>query len=313
MKHATRISICFLTFLLCLICGAVAAEHPNLARALTTLGYESVELRHTGENRLFLFARINGRKRSCLVDSGWSFAAISTNTAARLAKSNTLGRLELGAVSFTNEPVAVQDLRINGQPASFDLVLGCDFLLSHHAILDCANRRLYLRRTAPSIQETTARETILSNSVRTPVMLKLLSPPALTVTAQLNGHDTQLLVDSGAVFSCLDTKIARQINLRLTASPNQISGAVTHERKSFDIGNVKSLAIAGREIQDVSLAVLSLADWGIGPDGKMFSEVSGVLGGSELIASGAVVDFNSQKIWVQQSVPPASRFPTHAK
>ena len=295
----THIGCYILAFLLYWSCEVVAAERLNLSRALSKLGYEEVELRRTSENRLFLFARINGRKRSCLVDSGWSFASISTNTAARLALSNTLNRLELGNVSFTNHPIAVQDLRINGQPASFDLVLGCDFLLAHHAILDTANRRLYLRRTAPSLEETAARDQLFSNSGYSSAPLKRFDPPVLTITAQLNGRDTPLLVDSGAMFSCLDTKVARQINLRLTTSPNQISGAVSNERKSFDISNMKSLTIAGRELHDVNMAVLSLADWGIGPDGNMFNEISGVLGGSELLTLGAVIDFNSQKIWVR--------------
>ena len=301
MKSFTRLQTfaCILLAALCVQHSLAASESSDLARSLNKLGYEQVELRRTDENRLFLFARINGRKRSCLVDSGWSFTTISTNTAARLTSSNLIDRLELGSAAFTSQPVITQDIRINGQPASFDVVLGCDFLLAHHAILDCANRRLYLRRIAPTLDETTAREKAFADSSRVSAQMKLRNPPAVTVVAQLNGQDTELLVDSGAMWSCLDTKVARDFNLRLTPSPNQISGAVTADKKNFLVTTVRELTVAERKIKDVNLAVLSLEAWGFGPDGKLFNDVSGILGGAELIANGAVLDFSSKKMWLR--------------
>ncbi len=202
LTPSIRAFICVLATALCLECKLRAGEHADLSRSLTKLGYEQIEVRRTDENRLFLFARVNGRKRSCLVDSGWSFTTISTNTAARLTNSNVIDRLQLGGVAFTNQAVVSQDIRINGQPASFDVVLGCDFLVAHHAVLDCANGRLYLRRTAPTVDETTAREKAFADSSHVSAQMKLRNPPTITVTAQLNGHDTELLVDSGAMWSC---------------------------------------------------------------------------------------------------------------
>ena len=57
--------------------------------------------------------------------------------------------------------------------------------------------------------------------------------------------------------------------------------------------------VAGKTIQDASLAVLSLEPWGFGPDGKLFNDVSGILGGAELISNGAVLDFSSKKLWLR--------------
>lgn len=301
MKSFTRLQT-FVHILLAALCvqhSLIGGESSDLARSLNKLGYEQIELRRTDENRLFLFACVNGRKRSCLVDSGWSFTTISTNTAARFTNSNILDRLELGGVTFTNQSVVTQDIRINGQPASFDVVLGCDFLLTHHAILDCANRRLYVRRNAPTLDETTAREKAFADSIRVSAQMKQRTPPAVTVVAQLNGHDAELLVDSGAVLSCLDAKIAHEFNLRLSPSPNQISGAVTADKKSFLVATVRELTVAERKIKDVNLAVLSLEVWGFGTDGKLFNDVSGIFGGAELIANGAVLDFSSKKLWLR--------------
>ena len=284
---------------LCSQHSLIAGESSDFARTLNKLGYEQIELRRTDENRMFLFARVNGRKRSCLVDSGWSFTTISTNTAARLVNSNVIDRLELGGALFTNQSVITRDVRINGQPASFNVVLGCDFLLAHYAVLDCANRRLYLRRNAPTIDETARREKAFTDSNRVSAQMKLRSPPALTIAARLNGHDTDVLVDSGAMWSCLDTKIAREFSLRLTPSPNQISGAVITDKKNYLVTTVRELTVAGKTIKDVNLAVLSLEDWGFGPDGKLFSDVGGILGGAELVVNGAVLDFSSKKLWLR--------------
>ncbi len=301
MKLTARIRafVCVLAAALCLEGRLAAGESANFSRALLKLGYEQVELRRTDENRLFHFARVNGRKRSCLVDTGWSFTTISTNTAARLTQSNLIDRLELGSVLLTNQSVVTQDIRIAGEPASFDVVIGCDFLLAHHAILDCANRRLYLRRTAPTIDEAASLKKLLSDSSRVSAEMKLRSPPAMTIVANLNGHDAEFLVDSGAIWSCLDAKIAHEFNLRLSPSPNQIIGAVAADKKSFHIATVRKFAVSEKTIQDVSLAVLSLEPWGFGPDGKLLNDVSGILGGAEFIANGAMIDFSSRKLWLR--------------
>ena len=300
MKSTTclRALVCVLATVLCLECKLAAGEPSDFSRSLLKLGYEQIELRRTDENRLFLFARVNGRKRSCLVDTGWSFTTVSTNTAARLTKSNLIDRLELGSASFTNQSVIAQDIRIAGQPAPFDVVLGCDFLLAHHAILDCMNRRLYLRRTVPTMGETASLERLFSDSGRASAEMKLRAPPAMIVATRLDGHTAQFLVDSGAVWSCLDVKTAREYNLRLSPSPNQISGAVSADKKSFHVTTARELTVAERKLKGVNLAVLSLEPWGFGPDGNLFNDVSGILGGAELIGNGAVIDFSSRKLWL---------------
>lgn len=301
MNLTTRIRpfACILAAAFCLQSKLTAGESSNFSRSLLKLGYLQVELRRTDENSLFLFARVNGRKRSCLVDTGWSFTTVSTNTAARLTNSNLIDHLELGSVSLTNQPTRAQDIRIAGEPASSDVVLGCDFLLAHHAILDCANRRLYLRHNALTLEEAASLKKLLADSNRVSAEMNLRSPPAMTIATRLNGHAAEFLVDSGAVWSCLDAKVSNSFDLRLSPSPNQLTGAVATDKKSFRITTVRKFAVAGKTIQDMSLAVLSLEPWGFGMDGKLFKDVNGILGGAELIANGAVIDFSSKKLWLR--------------
>ena len=74
---------------------------------------------------------------------------------------------------------------------------------------------------------------------------------------------------------------------------------MTADKKSFLVTTVRELTVAERKIKDVNLAVLSLEAWGFGPDGKLFNDVSGILGGVELIANNAVLDFSSKKLWLR--------------
>jgi predicted aspartyl protease len=280
---------------------AGAADRVKPSAVLSQLGYEVVQLRRTGENHLFLFGQINGRRRSCLVDTGWSFATASTNTAARLNPPHVIAQLRLGRVVLTNEPVVVQDLRINGRPAPYDVVLGCDFLIRHYAIVDCANDRLYLRPDAPSLAQAEESERTLRNAGWVPIGLKRHHPLALTCETRINEQPVAMLVDSGAVWSCLDTKTAGALNLRLTPSPNRIRGAGASGQRELAVADLKQVQIGGREIRRLSVAVFSLADWGLGTDGKVLENVGGILGGGELAASGAVIDCHQLKLWLRSA------------
>lgn len=276
---------------------ATGAEPGSLSATLRQLGYEQIELRRTGENHLFLFGRVNGRRRSCLVDTGWSLTTISTNTAHRLATPGRVDELKLGRVTLPNVLVVAQDLRVNGQPTAFDLVLGCDFLVRHHAVIDCAGRRLYLRREVTASEAINRLAADLQGRGFVAVNLTQHDPPALTCMAKLDGGEVELLVDTGAVWSCLDTATARTLGLRVLPSANRITGAAAAGKRGMGITTIKALEIGGWKKTGVNFAVLSLADWGLGTNGQVLSRASGILGGDELTASAAVIDCGQRQLW----------------
>jgi hypothetical protein len=208
-------------------------------------------------------------------------------------------RLKLGSVVLTNESVVVQDMRINRRPAPYEVVLGCDFLMRHHAVVDCGNNRLYLRREAPSPEETTQIERRLRQAGWIALELKRHQPLALTCEVQIHGRTVTWLVDSGAMWSCLDTKTAQSLSLRLTASPNRIRGAGASGQREMAIADVRGLQIGGRDLRPLSVAVFSLTDWGLGVDGKVLEKVEGILGGSELAILGAMIDCHELRLWLR--------------
>jgi predicted aspartyl protease len=282
---------------------ATGAERLDLARTLKQLGYEAVELRRTGENHLFLFGKVDGRRRSCLVDTGWSFTTVSTNTAARLANTNLVRQLTLGRVGLTNETVRAQDLRVNGQPTSYDLVLGIDFLRRHQAVIDCAGQRLYLRRT----ELTEAGRAELDQGLRgagwAGVPMKQREPLALTCAAQVNGRPVELLVDSGAMWSCLDSWVAESLGLRALPSVHRMRGPAATGARNFAVADLKSWRLGEQPMRATGVAVFSLKEWGLGPNGTLFTDVGGILGGAELFATRAVIDCGALKLWVRPHPP----------
>lgn len=277
----------------------IAAERVDLRRTLKQLGYEAIELRRTGDNHLYLFGKVEGRRRSCLVDTGWSFTAVSTNTAARLVETNRVRQLTLGRVVLTNELVMVSDMRVNGHPASYDVVLGCDFLLRHNAVIDCVERRLYLRRAELTEPERKQLEQVLRAAGLAAVEMKRRDPLALTCVARVGEDALELLVDSGAAWSCLDAKVVEKLKLRALPTANQIVGPAAIGRRSFAVADLKSWRLGELPMRETSVAVFSLKEWGLGPDGKLFNDVGGILGGAELFATRAVIDCGGLKLWLQ--------------
>jgi len=312
----------FLLFSLAAL-APVARAAVVLQRHLARLGYEPIELRRTDENHLFLLGRVNGRQRSVLVDTGWSFTTVSTNAAVKLKTPSQQGvavpdpffgtnenrsvvlmdNLKLGRVEFTSQPALVQNLVLNGQRAPFDVVLGCDFLMRNFAVIDCLNRRLYVRRARLAEQPQEDFEEALRRDGYVAVKLERKTPLALTCAARVNGAPVEMLVDTAAVWSCLDARQTGRLGLKPLPSPGKIIGVGATGRRVVAVAEVKSLLLGDVAIKRVNFGLLDLSDWGLAAAGKDLSEVQGILGGGELGASSAVIDCHALKLWINPARP----------
>lgn len=282
------------------ILSAPASELRGGAGTFLRLGYEPIELRRTSENHLFLFGRVNGRRRSCLVDSGWSFTTLQAD---KNLPASRLEILKLDRTTFTNQPARAEKVFFNGQRASFDLVLGLDFLRPNFAVLDCGNRRLFTRRVALSDEAQRDFEDTLGRAGFREIELRLKTPPALTLLARMNGEVVEMLLDSGAVWSCVDERLCARLKLKPKPSVARISGAGATGLRSVAVANVKSLRLGEVDLKDDTLAVFDLADWGFAAPDQALSEVQGILGGDLLAATSAVIDCHRLKLWLK----PAAR------
>jgi len=306
----------------------------NVREQFSRLGWEQIELRRTDENHLFLFARLNGRRRSVLVDTGWSFTSVSTNVARQLKAPSDLGvrfrdpffgtnensaavlldDFKLGRVEFTSQPALVQNVVLNGRRAPFDAVLGCDFLMRNFGVVDCLNRRLYVRRVAPPEPQQKEFEEALRRDGFVAVQLQRKEPLALTCTVRVNGERLEMLVDSAAPWSCVDVRQRERLRLKVDASPARITGVGRTSTRGVGVAAVKSFRLADVDVKITNVAVFDLADWGLAVPEAALSEVQGILGGDALNATGAIIDCHALKLWVKQSAskrrittaPPAS-------
>lgn len=283
----------------CLWPEAHAAERLNLSSQLEELGYETVSLRRTGQNHWFLFAQVEGRKRSCLVDTGWSFTTVATNITGPLPGTSLVRTLKLGGLTLTNVPAQGNDLRVNGQPTAYTMVLGCDFLVRSQAILDCGNNKLYLRPDSKPAASFTELETQLSRAGWISITLQERQPPALTCAARINDRPTELLVDSGAMWSCLDQTFATTAGVRTSASLQRMTGPGAERQRTYRIASLNSWSLGTTPMSECNFAVLALTDWGLGKGGKLFPEVNGILGGAELKAGAALIDCGNRKLWLR--------------
>jgi len=287
---------------------------PDLREPFQLADYAPIELQRTHENHLYVVGRLDGRRRSVLVDTGWSLTTLSTNAARKLrspaqttnSKSTavTIGELRLGRSVFTNEPARVEHMIFNRQPASFDVVLGCDFLRRHFAVIDCGSRRLYVRNAALSERDQQTLEASLRASGFQEVPLQFKRPLAFTCLARINDHPVELLVDSGAAWSCLDERQCARLGLKPAPSAARITGAGKTGTRPIAVAEVKSFQLGGMELSKQTLALLDLADWGFGAAGQTLSEVQGILGGEMLAQTGALIDCHRLTLWVK---PPVGR------
>lgn len=298
--------------ILCLILPcALSAEKSapiKLREEFAHIGYQQIQLRRTADNHLYLIGKVNGRRRSMLVDTGWSFTTISTNAARKLPSSNSgtnkppsvlIADLRLGRTSFTNQPARLEHMVLDGQPASFDVVLGCDFLRQHFAVIDCLNRRLYARTCAPTDSEQYGLTGTLRSNGFVEVALNLKRPLAITCSARVNGRPVEMLVDTGAVWSALDMRQLDRLGLRALPTLAKIIGTGKTGTRGVAMAEAKLFALGDVALKDARFAVMDLGDWGFAAPQKQLSEVQGILGGTELVANEAMIDCHRLKLWVK--------------
>ena len=283
-------------------------------------GCAEIELRRTAEHHLFVFGQVNGRQRSVLVDTGWSLTTVAKRSASKLKTPAQLGlkstdtffsaneqsamvmieTLKLGRVTLTNQPAVERDLTFGGQPAPFEVVLGCDFLLRHRAIIDCGNGRLFLRTRAPEAAGTAGFSKVMRDAGYSPVELKIIPRPlAMVCNASLNQTPLRLLVDTAAVWSCVDTRAAEQLGLKLSPTPRRISGVGKTGIRHFAVTTADSLSFGDATINRVNLAVFDLAAWGLAEPDTALGEVRGILGGPELAERQAIIDCGQRTLWLK--------------
>jgi len=220
--------------------GGEARENPKpltLETYLQQLGYGAIRLKRTEQNHLAVEGELDGKKAVFIIDTGNSVTRLDKKAGKRfktLAERSLrledpnlgeftgtnfvlIDELKLGAARFPNQPATVTTLGHVatgayefGTSAYEDCLIGCDFLLRHHCLVDCAGLRLYVRADKPSTDVRAALESSLRRSGYHETILVPTRGLLELCPASVNGVALRLLVDSGSPFTILDDHRGRQ-------------------------------------------------------------------------------------------------------
>lgn len=289
---------------LLLILGAspLAAEQtPELSQLLPAPNFQVVKLQRTPDHHLYISGRLEGRRCSCLVDTGWSQSSVASRSqTGRVA----FAELRLGELTITNFMADCEPVTMGGQPASFDVVLGLDFLRTQRAIIDCGAARLYLHPAAPSPAARDQLERDLSQVGYTVVELQAPQNAALTCTGRVADRSIEFMVDSAAAWSCLDMKSAISWGLKPHPSTTVLAGAGGTGKRPLPVAEVRILELGNLRVNRPVLGLVELADWGIGKPDTALRNTKGLLAGDLLGKYRAVIDCDGRKLWLKS---PGSR------
>lgn len=266
------------------------------ADVLAQQGFQQIALRRTADNRFYISGRLNGRRRSFLVDSGWSHTTVNRAGEAGMV---TLAEIKLGQVIYTDQPAVQERVRMGGKPAPFDVVLGLDFMRRHGAVIDCGTGRLFTRRTAAIAAEREQLAQAMQRAGFVAVELQLRENVALIVPARIENDAFELLVDSGAAWTCLDRRQAEAWGLKAQPSTTRLSGAGGTGTRGLAVAEVRSLRLGSVALAKVTVGLLDLAAWGLAEPGRSLAEVKGMLGGELLAAHQMVIDCGALQLWLR--------------
>ena len=310
----------------------------SLEDYLKQLGYGGLDFENSDHRAPRLDATLNnGRKPRLLVDTGWAISALTPSYARGLKTLREMGgqlqdpvlgtvtnedmvlieKLILGGeTQFSNQPARVRDIKADYIALTFDGVLGLDFLLRNFCLIDCWKHRLYVRAEKLSPQYGDALDQSLRMAGFSEVLLERKG--LLSVSARINEHPTQLLIDTGAAVNLLDNAQVKELGLSLTHYSRPATGTYIEEEASarivftgkvglqhVKVTKLDSLELGERRWKNVYFGVADLKAMGAAGPGTKLEEIKGFIAQDFLAGRGALIDVSRRKLWLRAPKPAA--------
>jgi predicted aspartyl protease len=289
--------------------GHAAGSAPPPAALKTFLereGYGGSPLQRRFGNHLFVNTVINGKRTALMVDTGCPFTLIDrgsarklglglketkeslvgvTGQAKRFALSN-LATVAMGNCTFTNVPIQVADeAQINelSRP-HLDGLFGAHEMAKFGMVVDCTRQMMYVNPKGPSAASSQKLAQFLAGRGFVRIPMRFDTGHHLQVDAQINGHPTRLIVDTGAFTTLLSAPAATEYG---TSMSRRFSAG------GEGIGTVGQLSVGDLTISNAEVMVANVA--------KMVG--TGLLGEEYLSWNFAVVDVGGMNLYLR---PPES-------
>jgi len=318
--------------------ASATAAAVTLEEYLQRLQFEAVPLQLTEVYQPHVQADLgDGKRRTFLVDTGCRLSILREGVAHKLKTLDEMGvvredslrgpitnapqavleKLILGPAQFVNQPVQVKKLDIEYITMPYDGILGIDFLRRNRCLIDCYKKRLYVRGSQPTAEESAVlAETLrLSGFAEIPMRFRGL----LSIAAQVNGEPIRLWVDTGAAFSMLDEAAATRLGLTAIKGSAPPTGSLIPEdlttsfigvnrggKHKVRVTTLNTLEVGPRKWEKCRFGLARLDDWGIDRPGRAAADIAGFLGPDYLTGKGALIDFANRTLWLRPEGPPAS-------
>jgi predicted aspartyl protease len=324
-RRQAQIVAAFVTFLTGCGSHADAAVALNaLGSFLTSRGYGGGQfVRHLNTFRLPIIS--NSKAGDLMIDTGAPTSVIFRQSLGKLSLTESqtedsvggafgkgqerFGRavvhsLTTGNCALQNVPVAVtNEIRAGGwyrRYGSSDGLFGLREMVGFGGVLDIGNRLLFLNPRGRSGDLGGPIRSLLTSQGYTPISLKLIGSH-LYVAAVVNGAACNLIVDTGAGFTCFDRAFASKAKIGGKPSALVVEGLGKSGAREAQVATFPSLRIGDYEVKNASAAVVELHPEMVGKGTT--AEAAGLLGADYLGLNSAVFDFNSLTLFLREKKP----------
>ena len=274
-----------------------------------------------GSNAMVIHGTVNGRPTTLLVDTGWGGGAgvyLDTNFANTL-KLPMQGGAEVGhSVSGTamslqkagSGTVVLGNVQLNGVPFYAGKIKGFGvtearesgwvsgavsrgFLRAASAVLDLPNFRLYLRppgRGRPASLGPALKAVGLSEIPFT------IGDYGCLVDVEINGLTGKMVMDTGAYYSCIDSRFASQFKggTYATYTGSIDAAGVISRNHATRLQTIKVAGVPVRLPDDVTVDKYAFYS----PSG---GKVVGLLGMDVLGHNWGIIDFGNEKLYLAEA------------
>lgn len=266
-------------------------------------------------------ARINGKQAVLMVDSGATATLISLKRRAdfRLDRVGTnsdlpssvivngvsdklaiVHNLRLGALNIVDMPVVLTNVSSPPRVAKMvreqeiDGILGVDVLFATKAVMDCQQQVLILNR----YPEIPGNEKVLDLHGFQKMRIHVSEGFNLFVNSSVNGRQTKLLVDTGAVVTTLHRPFVRELHIPYYATSLTSSG-INRKEDEVDVARIRRLSVGSIDVVGKAIGVADLK-WLFPETGRRESRpVAGLLGAELLKSHHAIIDFGTRTLYLK--------------
>lgn len=276
-----------------------------------------VSLSRTTGNHLFVPVRINHRPAWFAVDTGAALTIVDSNRANTFGVSGEarvvelprqievndrvvpvahIGNLQVGNEDLGAGPVALIDLgafsarfRDSGDKVQMDGILGLDILERYRAVIDCAQRRIYLQNASANSGDLLRR---LSAHRLHRVPLRITNSGALEVEGHIGDQRYSFVVDTGGFATLIPTKVAAQSGITLVGTSANAKGIHSKERP-VSVAIAPRLDIGKYNLGSVVVGVTALPE---GPEDLTYP-FGGLLGADFFFERSGIIDVGNKNLY----------------